>query len=106
MISVDAARNLVFVPTGSASPDFYGARRPGNNANANSVVALDANNGGVVWKFQVVHHDLWDYDVAAQPALVSLHRNGQEQAAIAINTKMGHLFVLNRNTGEPIFPVQ
>ncbi len=105
MISVDAARNLIFVPTGSASPEFYGARRPGDNKNANSVVALDAPTGQIIWRFQVVHHDLWDYDVASQPALVSVHLNGKEQAAVAISTKMGNLFVLDRGTGVPIFPV-
>jgi quinoprotein glucose dehydrogenase len=105
MISVDAARNLVFVPTGSASPDYYGARRPGNNANANSVVALDAPTGQIIWRFQVVHHDLWDYDVASQPALVGVRRGGQETAAVAINTKMGNLFLLDRNTGAPLFPI-
>jgi quinoprotein glucose dehydrogenase len=105
-ISTDATRNLVFVPTGSASPDFYGARRRGKNEWANSVVALDASSGKPVWAFQVVHHDLWDYDVAAQPVLALVHRNGQEQPVVAVNTKMGHLFVLHRETGRPVFPVE
>ena len=105
MISVDVARNLVFVPTASASPAFYGARRAGENRNANSVVALDALTGQMIWRFQAVHHDLWEYDIASQPALVSVHGNGKEQAAIAINTKMGNLFILDRNTGVPIYPV-
>jgi quinoprotein glucose dehydrogenase len=104
-MSVDQARNLVFVPTGSASPDFYGARRPGNDADANSVVALDSSSGKPVWKFQAVHHDLWDYDVAAQPSLITLHYNGQEVPAVAVSTKMGNLFVLDRIKGHPLFPV-
>jgi quinoprotein glucose dehydrogenase len=104
-MSVDVARNLVFVPTGSASPDFYGARRLGNNANANSVVALDAPSGNLVWKFQVVHHDLWDYDVAAQPSLITVRHNGEDVPAVAVNTKMGNLFLLDRRNGRPIYPV-
>jgi quinoprotein glucose dehydrogenase len=104
-MSVDVGRNLLFVPTGSASPDFYGARRLGNDANANSVVALDAPSGTIVWKFQVVHHDLWDYDVAAQPSLITVRYNGQDVPAVAVNTKMGNLFVLDRVTGKPIYDV-
>lgn len=108
IISVDPARNLVFVPTGSPSPDFYGGERLGNNSYANSVVALDAATGKVVWHFQVVHHDLWDYDVAAQPMLIDLTRAaGQSKIpAVVVATKMGHIFVLNRETGAPLFPVE
>ncbi|SRR5579871_295225 len=106
ILSVDPARNLVFVPTGSASPDFYGARRLGNDADANSVVALDAGSGKVVWKFQVVHHDLWDYDVASQPSLITVRNNGRDQPAVAVTTKMGNLFLLDRVNGRPIFPVE
>jgi quinoprotein glucose dehydrogenase len=106
IISVDSARGLVFIPVGSASPDFYGGERLGANLYANSVVALRAATGAVVWHFQVVHHDLWDYDVPAQPALFTLHRGGRDIPALAQATKMGHLFVLNRETGEPLFPVE
>jgi quinoprotein glucose dehydrogenase len=102
-ISVDAERGLVFIPTGSASPDFYGGIRKGDNKWANSVVALRASTGEFVWGFQVVHHDLWDYDVAAQPALFAW-KDGTP--AIAITTKMGRVFVLNRLTGAPLFPVE
>jgi quinoprotein glucose dehydrogenase len=102
VISVDAALGLIFVPTGSASPDFYGGLRPGDNAHANSVVALRASTGELVWSFQVVHHDLWDYDVAAQPALIQFHG----RPAVAVTTKMGNVFVLDRETGKPLHPVE
>jgi len=105
-ISADAARDLVFVPTGSASPDFYGGERPGDDLYANSVVALRASTGTVVWHFQVVHHDLWDYDVASQPLLTTVKRDGKDVAAVIVNTKMGHVFVLDRETGKPLFPVE
>jgi quinoprotein glucose dehydrogenase len=105
MISVDADRDLVVVPTTSPSPDFYGGLRPGANADANSVVALRGSTGERVWAFQTVHHDLWDYDLAAQPALVTVTQNGQSVAAVAQATKMGALFLLDRKTGRPIFPV-
>lgn len=106
IISVDAGRDLVFVPTSSPSPDFYGGERHGNNLYANSVVALRASTGKVVWHFQVVHHDLWDYDVAAQPLLVNLNHNNRATPAVVIATKMGHLFVLDRESGKPLFPVE
>jgi quinoprotein glucose dehydrogenase len=102
-ISVDAERDLVFIPTGSASPDYYGGIRKGDNKWANSVVALRASTGEFVWGFQVVHHDLWDYDVASQPALFAW-KDGTP--AIAITTKMGRVFVLNRLTGAPLLPVE
>ena len=106
IISADASRDLVFVPVGSASPDFYGGERLGQNLFANSVVALRASTGQQVWHFQVVHHDLWDYDIPAQPVLFTMHRDGREIPALAQPTKMGFLFVLNRDTGEPLFPVE
>jgi quinoprotein glucose dehydrogenase len=106
IISVDAERGLVFVPTGSASPDFYGGERLGANLYANSLVALRAASGEVAWHFQVVHHDLWDYDIASQPVLFSLRRNGRSIPAVAQTTKMGHVFILHRETGEPLFPVE
>ncbi len=106
VISADSARGLVFVPVGSASPDFYGGERLGANLFSNSVVALRAATGQVVWHFQVVHHDLWDYDVPAQPVLITIRRNGRDLAAVAVATKMGHVFVLDRDTGLPLFPVE
>jgi quinoprotein glucose dehydrogenase len=102
-LSVDAERDLVFIPTGSASPDYFGGLRRGDNKWANSVVALKASSGEFVWGFQVVHHDLWDYDVASQPTLFSW-RDGAP--AVAITTKMGRVFVLNRLTGAPLLPVE
>jgi quinoprotein glucose dehydrogenase len=96
----------VFIPVGSASPDFYGGERLGDNKYANSVVALRASTGAFVWAFQVVHHDLWDYDVPAQPVLFTLRRGGSSIPAVAIGTKMGHVFVLDRRDGKPLFPVE
>lgn len=106
IISADPKRDLVFVPTGSASPDFYGGFRPGDNRYANSVVALKASTGEVVWHFQTVHHDLWDYDVAAQPALVDIRKDGKIIPAVVQATKTGNLFVLHRETGKPIYPIE
>jgi quinoprotein glucose dehydrogenase len=100
-LSADAKRGLVFVPTGSASPDFYGGMRPGENRYANSVVALRASTGKVAWSFQVVHHDLWDYDVASRPELIDV----QGRPAVAVLTKVGHYFALDRETGKALLPV-
>jgi quinoprotein glucose dehydrogenase len=102
-ISVDAERDLLFVPTGSASPDYFGGIRKGDNKWANSVVALKASTGAFVWGFQVVHHDLWDYDVASQPTLFTWK---DKTPAIAITTKMARVFVLDRRNGKPLFPVE
>jgi quinoprotein glucose dehydrogenase len=106
VIAADPARDLVFVPTGSASPDYFGGERLGDNRYANSVVALRASTGRVVWHFQVVHHDLWDYDVASPPALVTLRKDGREIPVVLQATKTGQLFVLDRDTGVPVFPVE
>jgi quinoprotein glucose dehydrogenase len=106
VISADAERDLVFVPTSSLSPDYYGGERIGVNSYANSVVALRASTGKVVWHFQVVHHDLWDYDVAAQPLLLMIRRDGKDVPAVAAATKMGFIFLLDRETGKPLYPVE
>ncbi|HEX4601136.1 MAG TPA: pyrroloquinoline quinone-dependent dehydrogenase [Gemmatimonadales bacterium] len=106
VLSADPAADLVFVPLGSASPDFYGGERLGQNLYANAVVALRASTGQLVWHFQVVHHDLWDYDVPAQPVVFTLARGGQAIPALAVGTKMGHVFILDRRTGAPLFPVE
>lgn len=106
VISADPDRDLVFVPTGSPSPDFYGGLRPGNNGYANSVVAIRASTGKVVWSFQAVHHDLWDYDVPAQPILAEIAQNGKKIPAVVVNTKMGHFFVLDRETGKSLLPIE
>ena len=106
VISADPQRDLVFVPTSSPSPDFYGGERRGSNLYVNAVVALRASTGQVVWAFQVVHHDLWDYDIPAQPTLVTVPRDGVGLPAVAQATEMGHLFLLHRDTGQPLFPVE
>jgi len=105
-IAADVERDLVVIPTSSPSPDYYGGERLGANLYANSIVALRASTGARVWHFQVVHHDLWDYDVQAQPSLVVVRRDGREIPAVVQATKTGQLFVLHRETGVPIFPVQ
>jgi quinoprotein glucose dehydrogenase len=106
IIAADPARNLVFVPTGSASPDYFGGERLGDNLFSNSVVALRADTGEIAWYFQTVHHDLWDYDVATPPLLLDIQQNGASVPAIAIGSKTGNLFILNRENGKPIFGVE
>lgn len=105
-ISADPERDLIFLPVASAAPDYFGGGRPGRNDFANSVVALRASTGAVVWSFQVVHHDLWDYDLAAQPILVSIGPRGSEVPAVIVGTKTGMIFVLDRVQGTPLFPVE
>ena len=105
-LAADADRDLVFVPTGSAAPDYYGALRLGDNRYANSIVALKASTGRVVWAFQTVHHDIWDYDNASPPALATITRNGARIPVVVQATKTGMLFVLDRETGRPVFPVE
>lgn len=106
IMSADEKRGLVFLPTGNASPDSYAAARRGLDHYASSTVALDATDGHVVWAFQTVHHDVWDYDVPAQPALFDLPRVGGGRPGVAQITKMGHLFLLDRETGKPLYPVE
>ncbi len=105
-MSVDDERGLIFLPTSSASPDFYGGVRPGDNLYTNSVVALDGETGEVVWHFQTVHHDVWDYDVPAQPGAYQVWRDGKAHDVIAQVTKTGLVFVLDRETGEPFLPIE
>ena len=106
-MSVDEERGLVFLPTTSASPDFWGGRRPGNNEHADSVAALRAETGELVWAFQTVHHDLWDYDLPAQPTLARVDTGaGQRRDVVIQATKQGFLFVLDEATGQPIWPVE
>jgi quinoprotein glucose dehydrogenase len=106
IFAVDPAHDLVYVPTGSPSPDYYGGERLGDNRYANSITALNASTGKVVWSFQTVHHDLWDYDVASPPLLFDVHRGGRIIPALAVGSKTAHLFILNRLTGQPIFSVE
>lgn len=105
-ISVDHERGLVFVPTGSAAFDFWGGNRHGQNLFANCLLALKADTGERVWHFQFVHHDLWDRDLPAAPVLVTVTREGRPVDAVAQTTKSGHVFVFNRETGEPLFPIE
>jgi quinoprotein glucose dehydrogenase len=106
VIVADTQRNLVFVPTGSPSPDYFGGERPGDNLFANSIVALRADTGARVWHFQTVHHDLWDYDVASPPVLFDWRQGGRTAPAVAAASKTGHLFILNRESGEPLIPIE
>jgi quinoprotein glucose dehydrogenase len=105
-ISADAEHDLVFLPTTSPSPDYYGGERKGANLYADSVVTLRASSGKVVWAFQAVHHNLWDYDLPSGPSLIEVQHNGKRTAALAQATKMGHLFILDRDTGQPLLPVE
>lgn len=105
-LSADPGLGLVFIPTGSAAPDFFGGLRPGNNQYTNSVVALNAETGEVAWYYQVVHHDLWDFDLSAPPAMITVPRDGKRVPAVAVATKHGFIFILDRRTGKPLFPVE
>jgi quinoprotein glucose dehydrogenase len=105
-ITVDSARGWVFLPVSSAGPDHYGGDRPGANLYTASVVALDSGSGRRIWHFQTVHHDLWDYDLAAPPMLLRVRHAGREMDAVAQLTKAGFLFLLDRETGAPLVPVQ
>jgi quinoprotein glucose dehydrogenase len=106
LIVADPARNLVVVPTSSPSNDYFGGERLGDNLFADSVVALRADTGVRVWHFQTVHHDLWDYDVASPPILFDWHKDGRTIAALGVASKTGHLFILDRETGLPLIPVE
>jgi quinoprotein glucose dehydrogenase len=106
ILSGDPERGLVFVPTGNAATDYFAAARHGLDYYASSVVALSADTGEVVWHFQTVHHDIWDYDVASQPSLFRHPQVGGGAPALAQPTKMGHIFLLDRETGAPLYPVE
>jgi len=106
LMSVDNKRDLVFLPTSEPSPDFFGGTRPGDNRYADSIVALRGATGEVVWHFQTIHHDVWDYDNSAQPTLAELSRNGKPFPAVIQATKTGMLFIFHRETGEPYFPIE
>jgi quinoprotein glucose dehydrogenase len=106
ILSGDEERGLVFAPTGNAAPDYFAASRHGLDHYSSSTVALDAATGAVRWRFQTVHHDVWDYDVPAQPTLVDLPVRGRSVPAVVQATKMGHVFLLDRETGAPLHPVE
>ncbi|HEX4050830.1 MAG TPA: pyrroloquinoline quinone-dependent dehydrogenase [Steroidobacteraceae bacterium] len=106
ILSADPKRHLVYVPTGSASPDYYGGLRPGDDRWADSVVALDARSGRLVWGFQLVHHDLWDYDTAAAPLLTTVSLRGQQTPVLIAGNKTGMIYVLDPLTGQPVLPIE
>jgi quinoprotein glucose dehydrogenase len=105
-ISIDPVRGIAYFPTGSPTYDFYGADRPGANLFGTSLIALDARTGKRLWHFQMVHHDLWDYDNTAAPQLTTIRHNGQLVDVVAQAGKTGFLYVFNRVTGEPIWPIE
>ncbi len=105
-MALDQARGIVYVPTGSAATDWYGADRIGDNLFANSLIALDAATGKRIWHFQGVRHDLWDRDFPSPPSLVTVRRGGKDVPAIVQTSKQGFVFVFNRVTGEPLFPIE
>lgn len=105
-MAIDRKRGILFVPTGSAASDFYGGNRKGQNLFANCLIALDAKTGKRLWHFQFVHHDIWDKDLPAPPNLVTIKRNGKNIDAVAQVTKTGHVFVFDRVTGKPLFPIK
>ncbi len=106
MMSVDAERDLIFLPTTGPSVDFYGGNRPGDNRYADSIVALRGSTGELVWHFQTIHHDVWDYDNAAQPVLVDLVKDGKPFPAVIQATKTSMIYIFHRETGEPYFKIE
>jgi quinoprotein glucose dehydrogenase len=105
-MAVDEARGIVYVPTGSAAADFYGANRLGDNLFANALIALDAHTGRRLWHFQGVHHDIWDRDFPSPPSLVTVVRDGRRVDAVAQTTKHGVVFLFDRVSGRPLFPIE
>lgn len=106
LMSIDSERDLLFLPTASPAPNFWGVHRPGDNRYANSIVALRGSTGEVVWHFQVVHHDIWDRDMSSQPIAVDIRREGETIPAVILLTKSGMAFAFNRETGESLFPIE
>jgi quinoprotein glucose dehydrogenase len=105
-MAIDRKRGIVYVPTGSAGYDFYGGNRKGQNLFANCLLALDAATGKRLWHFQTTHHDIWDRDMPAPPNLITVKQNGKEIEAVAQVTKQGYVFVFDRVTGKPLFPIE
>jgi glucose dehydrogenase len=105
-MTIDQRRGIVFVPIGSAASDFYGANRTGDDLFATSLLALNAETGKRIWHFQFVHHDVWDRDPPSAPALVTVKRNGQDVDAVAQTTKQGYVYLFERTTGKPLFPLK
>jgi quinoprotein glucose dehydrogenase len=105
-MTIDLKRGIVFAPTGSAASDFYGANRVGDDLFATSLIALNAETGKRIWHFQFVHHDLWDRDPPSAPALVTVKRNGHDVDAVAQTTKQGYVYLFDRESGRPLFPIK
>ncbi|MDC6365784.1 MULTISPECIES: pyrroloquinoline quinone-dependent dehydrogenase [Flavobacteriaceae] len=105
-MSLDEETGIIYIPTGSASPDFYGGIRNGTNLFSNCLLALDAATGERIWHFQFVHHDLWDRDIPAPPNLITVERNGKKIKAVAQVTKQGYVYVFDRATGKPLFDIE
>lgn len=105
-MSIDRKTGIVYIPTGSASYDFYGGRRHGKNLFANCLLALNAKTGKRIWHYQTIHHDIWDRDLPSPPNLVTINRNGKKIEAVAQTTKGGYVFVFDRLTGKPIYPIK
>jgi len=105
-MTLDVKRGIVYVPTGSAAPDFYGSQRVGSNLFANTLLALNAETGKRIWHFQGVHHDIWDRDFPAPPSLLSVRSHGKQVDALVQSTKQGYLYVFDRATGRPLFPIE
>src|SRR5690606_7277526 len=97
---------IIFIPTGTARYDFYGGNRPGDNLFANSILALDARTGKRLWHYQTIHHDLWDLDLPSAPKLLTITREGRKIPVVVQPSKQGFLFVLDRRTGEPVWPIE
>jgi quinoprotein glucose dehydrogenase len=104
--TVDTERGIIYIPTGTARYDFYGGNRHGANLFGNSILALDARTGKRIWHFQTLHHDLWDYDLPTAPKLLTVRHDGREVAALAQPSKQGFLYVFDRETGEPLWPIE
>lgn len=105
-MSADSPRDLLFVPTAAPAPNYWGVHRPGNNDYANSIIALRGSTGEVVWHFQTLHHDVWDRDVGSSPILAEIDRDGRKVPAVIQLVKTGMVFAFNRETGEPLFPIE
>ena len=105
-MTVDPKKDLLYMPIGGPSPNYYGGDRPGANLFGNSVVAVDANTGKLKWYFQTIHHDLWDQDLPPGPALININDNGKKIPAIVVIGKAGLMYILNRDTGKPVFGVE
>src|SRR5690606_481223 len=103
--TLDEKRGIVYASTGSATPDFYGGKRKGDNLFANSVIALDALNGKYIWHFQTIHHDLWDWDLPTAPILVTVKKDGKAVDAVVQVSKQGFIYMLDRVSGEPVYPI-